>query len=131
MVNQIESSAVLTIHFHLVIRTNIIIHPKPVLNINHQNYFLINQLIQKVQTLFQALITSHLKIFLLNPQLYMNVLLRILLNKIVILTVHQFRMTPLMIILAIPHMKHMQNKLTMSEKIIQERWGRIFENISQ
>ena len=123
MVNQIESSAVLTIHFHLVIRTNIIIQPKPVLNINHQNYFLINQLIQKVQTLFQALITSHLKIFLLNPQLYMNVLLRILLNKIVILTVHQFRMTPLMIILAIPHMKQIYHQLIIIGIIMQINMG--------
>ena len=127
MVNQIESSAVLTIHFHLLIRTNIIIQPKPVLNINHQNYFLINQLIQKVQTLFQALITSHLKIFLLNPQIYMNVLLRILLNKIVILTVHQFRMTPLLIVLAMPHTKQMYQQLKISGKILKEMCGRIFE----
>ena len=53
---------------------------------------------------------------LLNPQLYINVLLTKLLNQIVILPL---MMTPLLITLAKPHIKHMYHELKMSGKIVQ------------
>ena len=42
---------------------------------------------------------------LLNPQQHANVLLPKLFNQVVILTLHQSIMTPLMITLTMPHMK--------------------------
>ena len=67
-----------------------------------------------------SFITSCLEMLLLNTQLHMNVVALILLNKMVILKAHQFIMTPLMIILAIAHIKQMYHQLKMSEKIMQE-----------
>ena len=63
----------------------------------------------------------------LNPQLHINVLLTKLFKKIIILPVHQFIMKPLLINLAVPHIKYIKKKLTMSGKIMQEKWGRTFE----
>ena len=59
----------------------------------------------KVKNQCQLFITSHFKGLLLNPQLHVNVLLPKLLNQLVILLVHQFMMTPLLVTLSIPHMK--------------------------
>ena len=58
---------------------------------------------------------------LLNPQLHINVIIPKLLIKIVILLVHQFIIKPLLITLAIPHMKYIYYQLTTSGKIIQEK----------
>ena len=69
-----------------------------------------------------------LKMFLLNTQPHMNVLHLIMANQIVILKVHQFIMTPIMIILSIPHMNQMYHQLTISGKIMQKKLGRIFKN---
>ena len=64
-----------------------------------------------------------LKMLLLNPQLHINVLLKKLLNKIVILSVNKFVFAPLMITLVIPHMKYMYHKLTIHVNIIQGNMG--------
>ena len=70
------------------------------------------------------MITSHCKSSLLNQQPHMNVLLPIMLNKLFILSVNQFKQTLLLIILLIPHTKHMYHQLTMSGNIIQENMGK-------
>ena len=64
--------------------------------------------------------TSHWKKIFLNPQQYVNVLLPNLFHKIVILSVHQFIMTSILINLAIPHFKLMHHHSTMNEKIMRK-----------
>ena len=68
--------------------------------------------------------TSNQKRLLLNKQLDMNVILKIVLNQIFILPVHKLKTTPLLIILEIPNMKHIYHQLTMSGEIIQENTGK-------
>ena len=60
---------------------------------------------------------------LLNPLLHINVILRGLINQIVILTVHQFIITPRLIILPVLHMNHMCHWLTMIINIMRENMG--------
>ena len=56
----------------------------------------------------------------------MNVPLEIILNKIDILEVHKLRMKQVLIVLAIQHMKQMLHKLTITGKIMQEKYGQFF-----
>ena len=72
------------------------------------------------------MITSHRKSLILNKQLHMNVPLEIILNKIDILEVHKLRMKQVLIVLAIQHMKQMLHKLTITGKIMQEKYGQFF-----
>ena len=92
---------------------------KKVLNFNHQKNSLITLLILKVQTECQLLTKINWKMLLLNPHQHVNVLLLKLFYQIVILPVHQFIITPLMITLAIPHKKYIYYQFTTSRKSMQ------------
>ena len=92
---------------------------KKVLNFNHQNNSLITLLILKVQTECQLLTKINWKMLTLNPHQHVNVILLKLFYQIVILPVNQFTMTPLMITLAIPHLKYIYYQLTMIRKSMQ------------
>ena len=61
---------------------------------------------------------------LLNPQLHINLILLKLFHKIVIIPVHQFIITTLLITFEIQHMKYMYHQLTMTGDIMPEKIGR-------
>ena len=78
-----------------------------------------------------SLITSHWKMSPLNTLLHMNVPLQIILNKQFMLTVHQFRMIPILKTLAVLHTKQIYYQLIMIRNIMQENIGNNFWKSSQ
>ena len=124
MVHQVHSSVVSPLHFHYAILTKTVLQSKTELNFNHQHCSLIIKFILKKQTECQLLTTIHWNRLLLNTQPHVNFLLPKILNQLVILSLNQFVMTPLLITLEIPYMNFIYHQFTMSGNITKEKTGK-------